>query len=374
VYSNAQIQISNYLNQLENYSDNWLTVYWIDCSGVIGCVSENALSNLLTAIPESGTVNAFSEAGGDISIYNLSNVVELPHTYAVTGKSPETAKEAYINSRNYINTFDSLVTLPDFIRFLNREPGVDCGTVLDCQKALEINLAIYNNPNLTDAQKMKMYITNQDFPAGDPIYDWSSVLGLGFNPEDPNKYVFAANFKRYTAMCFAVHNGFQDSSWGQGQVARAQINNAVNFVQYKPPKQFIANVIRDYKPLQAMTVELAFGWLRVFPFYIVGEIYPKRPVSVDVGNNIISAVNEALSIYFDPSNRAVGQKPTVMEVVKVVQSADSRIAYFDAGSLRNPIINYTQCDIDYFNPISVAKYEPKTTGTAIRIAPDYLIK
>lgn len=372
-YSNAQIQISNYLNQLENYSSNWLTVYWIDCSGVLGCVSENALSNLLTAVPEQGSVNNFSEAAGQISIYNLSNVVELPHTNVVSGKSPETAKEAYYNSRNYINTFDSLVTLPDFVRFLNREPGVDCGTVLDCQKALEINLSIYNNQNLTDAQKSKMYITNRDFPAGDPIYDWSSVLGLGFNPEDPNKYIFAANFKRYTAMCFAVHNGFNDSSWGQGQVARSQINNAVNFIQYKPPKQFISNVIRDYKPLQTMTVELGFGWLRVFPFYIVGEIYPKRPVSVDVGNNIIAAVNEALALYFDPSNRSVGQKPTVMEVVKVIQSADSRIDYFDAGSLKNPVINYTGCDIDYFNPISVAKYEPRTQGTTIRIAPEYII-
>ena len=30
-YSNAQIQVSNYLNQLENYDGNWLIVYWIDC-------------------------------------------------------------------------------------------------------------------------------------------------------------------------------------------------------------------------------------------------------------------------------------------------------------------------------------------------------
>ena len=371
-YSNAQVQISNYLNQLENYADNWLTIYWIDCSGVIGCVSENALSNLLTAKPASGSVNQFSEAGGDISIYNLSNTLELPHTNVVTGKSPETAKEAYVNSRKYINTFDSLVTLPDFNRFLNREPGVDCGVVLDCQKALEINLAIYNNANLTSAQKAKLYITNQDFPAGDPIFNWASVLNLGFNPEDPNKYIFAANFKRYTAMCFAVHNGFQNSSWGQGQIATSQVNNAVVFTHYKPPKQFISSVIEDYRPLQAMTVELGFGWLRVFPFYIVGEIYPKRPVSVDVGANIISNVRKALSIYFDPANRQIGQKPTVMEVVKVIQSADSRIDYFDSGSLRNPVINYNKCDIDYFNAISIARYVPVSSGNTIRIAPDYI--
>lgn len=371
-YSNAQIQISNYLNQLENFSDSWITIYWIDCSGVIGCVSENALSNLLMAKSEYDDVNIFSESGGDIAIYNLSNTLELPHTNVVAGKSPETAKEAYKNSRNYINTFDSLVTLPDFTRFLNREPGVDCGVVLDCQKALEINLAIYNNANLTNTQKAKLYITNQDFPAGDPIFNWSSVLNLGFNPEDPNKYIFAANFKRYTAMCFAVHNGFQNSSWGQGQIATSQVNNSVVFTHYKPPKQFISHVIEDYRPLQAMTVDLSFGWLRVFPFYIVGEIYPKRPVSADVGANIISNVKKALSVYFDPANRSIGQKPTVMEVVKVIQAADSRVDYFDAGNLRNPVINYKDCDIDYFNAISIAQYVPVTSGATIRIAPDYL--
>ena len=89
---------------------------------------------------------------------NLSNTIELPHTHTITGKSPETAKEAYMNSRNYINTWDSLITLPDFNRFLNREPGVDCGLVIDCQKALEINQAIANNDNLTDSQKTKMFL------------------------------------------------------------------------------------------------------------------------------------------------------------------------------------------------------------------------
>ena len=44
-----------------------------------------------------------------LNISNLANTVELPHTYTVTGKSPETAKEAYYNSRNYINTWNSYI-------------------------------------------------------------------------------------------------------------------------------------------------------------------------------------------------------------------------------------------------------------------------
>ena len=70
-YSNAQIQISNYLNQLENYESNYLVVYWIDCSGVIGCVGEDVLTNLLLAKPGQN----ISSDNGDITISNLSDIV-----------------------------------------------------------------------------------------------------------------------------------------------------------------------------------------------------------------------------------------------------------------------------------------------------------
>lgn len=371
-YSNAQVQISNYLNQLEDYSSNYLTVYWIDCSGVIGCVGENVLSNFLPA-KQTGTENV----ADSLTISNLSNTVELPHTNVVTGASPETAKEAYFNSRNYINTWDSLVTLPDYQRFLSREPGVDCAYVIDCQKALGINLAIYNDENLTDSQKSKKYITKYDFPEGDTIFDWTNILQLGFDPTDPQKYVFAANFKTYTAMCYAIHNDFKNSSWGQGQTSNAQINKKPLFIQYKPPAQFINNIIRDYRPLQAMSVEIQFGYLRIFKFYVTGQIYTKKPVTKDVGNNLIAKVKEALALYFAPANREIGVLPTYQEIVETCVGADSRIRWFDMGSpgTTNYGIIWTECDIDCFNAISFAKFEdPGESSLNIRIHPECLVK
>ena len=368
-YSNAQLQISNYLNQLENYDKNWLTIYWIDCSGVIGCVGQNVLQDLLLAKPD----QSIDSNSGDLLVSNLPNTVELPHTHVVVGKSPETAKEAYFNSRNFINTWDSLITLPDFNRFLNREPGVDCGIVIDCQKALEYNLAVYNDENLTDSQKSKMYITKYDFPEGDPIFDWSKVLNLGFDPSDPNKFVFSTNFKRYTAMCFAIHNDLQPSTYGRGQSDKAQIKKQINFMRYKPPTQFITNVERDYKPLQAMTVDLEFGWARVFPFYCVGTITPTKPVSKDVAETIISKAKEALALYFSPANREFGVKPTLMEVIDVIENSDSRIRHFDPGSAKTAGIVWADCDIDYFNLISFAKYDDsKASAMNIRINPTYI--
>ena len=420
-YSNAQIQISNYLNQLDNYTNNYLTIYWFDCMGVIGCVGEDVLSNYLQANPS----NEPDESSGVYAIHNLSNTVEWPHTNTVTGKSPETAREAYINSRNYINTFDSLVTLPDYTRFLNREPGVDCGIVLDCQKALDINLATYKNENLSELQKAKMYINNFDFPQGDDNVDWYKVLDLqrsktkvlhvvtenetiediatkydvtvsailAFNniqtvtsikPGDrlriPGDYdydaarVFISNFKTYTAMCFAIYNDFQNGSLGMGKVDPVRINNRKVFYYYRPPEQFCYDIIRDYRPLQSMSVQIEFGNLRVFDYYVVGQLYLKKQVKRDVAKNIIGKVKEALAIYFAPANRHIGDKPTVMEVVKVIQGADSRIAYFDAGSINNPVINWYNCDVSYFNYISFARYRDLgTSAENIRVSPEYIV-
>lgn len=374
-YSNAQIQVSNYLNQLEKHDDNsYLTIYWIDCSGVIGCVGEDVLTNFLSA--KSGTLS--EDTSGALSISNLSNTVELPHTHAVAGKSPETAKEAYFNSRNFINTWDSLITLPDFTRFLLREPGVDCGAVIDCQKALEINLAIYKDQNLTDSQKNKMYITKYDFPEGEPTANWTQMLNITVDKANPSgtlsNLLSNTNFKTYTAMCFAIHNDFKNSSWGQGKVSPATFKNQTKFIRYKPPVLFIDAVKRDYSPIKAMSVELEFGYIRLFQFYVVGQIYTLRPVSIDVGNNIIAKVKESLKLYFAPSNRQLGQKPTVMEVVNCVRTADSRIDYFDAGSLKNPVINWYKCDEEYFNAISFARLvDPVSTSNNLRIAPECLV-
>ena len=373
-YSNAQIQISSYLNQLENYEGNWLTVYWIDCSGTIGCVGTNVLTNFLPA-KTGPTINTPTSASGSIGISNLSNTVELPHTYTVTGKSPETAKEAYYNSRNYINTWNSLVTLPHYTRFLKREAGVDTGLVLDCQKTLEINYAIYNDKNLTDAQKQKMYITNNDFPAGKPIFDWGSVLDLDFDPNDPTKYVFSTNFQTYTAMCFAIHNDFQESEYGEGQASKVQIKKATKFTRYKPPVNFIENVIADYRPLQSMAVEIQFGYLRIFDFYVVGTVTPTKPVTRELADLLIEIIKEALRLHFAPANFDIGQKPNIGEIIDVIEECDPRIRHFDPGAPRSNGIEYYKCDPEYINPISFCRIcFPEGAELAIRINEEYILE
>ena len=398
-YGNAQIQVSTVLSQLENYDENIFVVYWFDCSGVLGSVAQNVLQDFQPAISSANADNPES-----LKIINLANTIEQPHTYTITGKSPETAKEAYFNSRKYINTWDSLITLPDFNRFINREAGVDSGLVIDCQKALEINLAIYKNGLLTDDQKRKQYITHADFPAhASNNYNWRNILlDAGISEDDlkNNSLPFACNFSTMTAMCYVIHNNFDDATdytpsefiavnpdRYRNQISNAIAMSTMNYTRYKPPISFLDGVTADYRGLQAMSVDMQFGYVRVFPWYVIGEIYPKTPVSAATAAVIVGKVKEALALQFSAENRRFGQKPTVMEVVEVIENADENIRYFDAGSLKNPVINWGEkrdvgngqtllvgYDIDYFNPISFARYKDVGAGEGnIRIAPDYVI-
>ena len=393
-YGNAQIEVSNYLNELENYEDNVFIVYWMDCSGLIGSVSADVLGNLQLAIPTDGIIN--SVTAEQISIVNLANTVEVPHTYTVTGRSPETAKQAYLNSRNYINTWDSLITIPDFNRFILREAGVDTGMVVDCQKALEINLSIYYDDSLTDSQKKKMYITAKDFPTdSNTKLNWRNILNDMDIAVGKKKIPFEVNFKTYCAMCYLIHNDFKDDTYMPSELIDIKPENYVaqtsgsmiNYIQYKPSIAFTNGVMADFRGLQAMSVDLQFGYARIFPWFVIGEIYPKNPVSQTVADVIVANVKEALALYFAPANRSFGQKPTVMEVVEVIQNADPHIRYFDAGSLKNPVINWGEkrtingnnvivdFDIEYFNPISFARYQDVGDDDKnIRVANDWIIK
>ena len=48
--------------------------------------------------------------------------------------------------------------------------------------------------------------------------------------------------------------------------------------------------------------------------------------------------------------------------------------YFDAGSLSNPVIVWNNCDVNYFNIISFAKYtDLGSAATNLRVAPECLI-
>ena len=134
-------------------------------------------------------------------------------------------------------------------------------------------------------------------------------------------------------------------------------------------------MVQDYKPLQAMSVEIQFGYLRIFNFYVVGTITPTKPVSPEVAQTLIDVAKEALRMRFAPANFDIGQKPTIMDLVDTIEKCDSRIRHFDPGAQKSYGIEWYSCDVTYFNPISFARYlDPESAKTNIRVNPSYIVE
>jgi hypothetical protein len=375
IYDNAQVEVSPYLGAMDNLRHNRLIVHWIDTTGALGSVGENMLGNLtLARINDTDDTNIESminrrdhtlsgqTAAEYVGTLNLPNTIEIPHTWTFTGKSPETANEARENSRLYINTWYSLSTVHDFLRFFLSVPGINTGVILDAQKALEINKAVYEHPLIPDDKKDGQYITNRDFTRSNYVIDWESALG--YDPEDPNNLLFNANFKTHTAMCFGIWNDFDLTQVTTDTDLHSDIQTTGGqFHRYKPSNKVQEFIRADYDALQVMGTTINFGYVRVFNWFCVGTIYTHRPVSKQNAELLINKIKQAISIAYAPGNARMSEKPKLLDLTETILEADENIRFYDPGTVGHPAIEYDEgMNIDFFNFISFARYIGEPTN------------
>ena len=63
-----------------------------------------------------------------------------------------------------------------------------------------------------------------------------------------------------------------------------------------------------------------------------------------------------------------------MEVVDVVENCDDNIRYFDYGSSQSEGLRWDECDPQFFNFISFARYSDYTKSSTIRVHPTCIVE
>lgn len=129
-YNNLVLVFNKFINDVIQYN-RLIRVFYLETYGAAGEVSENVIS--LSTVDSAVTAV--------LNVTHPANTLDMPDGSALTGKTPLTASQAAAEAKLYVNTNDSIITLKNFIAWINRQPGIDCGTAIDCQKALEINWA-----------------------------------------------------------------------------------------------------------------------------------------------------------------------------------------------------------------------------------------
>ena len=163
-FDNPYIQLvsywENYFNKDNNSSD--LELYYLSSNGADGSVGTNAFSYFVNTPLISST--GIIEEDLDYTITNTSNQYGTLVAGNSPGYNPQTVQDAKADYANYITTYNTLVTLFDFERFVTRQSGFHVARSIDGQKAMDLNEIIFDSYSDGD---------NTDYEA----------LLLGYNPE-----------------------------------------------------------------------------------------------------------------------------------------------------------------------------------------------
>ena len=410
-YNNLIIVFNRFINDVIQYN-RLIRVFYIETYGVAGEVAENVIS--LSTVDSAITAV--------LSVTHPANTLDMADGSALTGKTPLTAHEAAEEAKNYVNTNDSIITLKNFSAWIRRQPGVDCGTAVDCQKALEVNWAYKFDEDMDETLKPKKYLAPG--PDIDKGYDFPGWLVS--DPYDPltgtmytvggKEYDFPHKFKTNKLLFYCVFNNFLEN-WSTGYVdaegkqcmiggvgewdgdtaewSTEMVDTLRPYRRYRPSETIRAMITQKYLETYNLPVDVGFGWLRVFEWSVNGIIWTNEPVTQSEADNIVQVVLKALRIRFHAANMEIGVLPRQMDIVDCVQTADSRIRYFDAGLLNKPMINWgpvrdssgkvsdssVTYDPAYFNAISFARFIDGDTAhyakypvSQISVAKECLIK
>lgn len=385
-YNNLVIVFNKFINDVIQYN-RLIRVFYVETYGVAGEVSENVISL--------STVD--SAVAQVLKVTHPANTLDMPDRSALTGKTPLTAPEAAEEAKNYVNTNDSIITLKNFTAWIRRQPGIDEGIAVDCQKALEVNWAYKFDEDMAEELKPKKYImpgpdVNQgyDFPGWVASDSYDPLKGTMYTIGG-KQYDFPHKFKINKLLFFCIFNNFLEN-WSTGLIneegKQCMIGGAAEwegdtsewstemvstehpYRRYRPSETIRAMITEQYLRTYNLTCDIDFGWVRVFEWSVNGIIWTNEPVTQSEADNIVQVVLKALRIRFHAANMEMGVLPRMMDIVDCVQQCDSRIRYFDAGLLNKPMINWgpvrdaegkitdsnVTYDIAYFNAISFARF------------------
>lgn len=126
------------------------TLYYLATYGASGSVSSNIL-NRINNISTNNPSLSVTVASNSLVIRHTSNVYVNSEVENFPGRNPETAAEAYHETRKIVGTYNTLVTVVDFEKFYKRMGyngyGFSNALVVDGQRAKDLNASVENSKN-----------------------------------------------------------------------------------------------------------------------------------------------------------------------------------------------------------------------------------
>ena len=377
------IELSSYWKEKLSEDAVTFTFYYFKTSGRYGNITSNYLSKLAAI------------GSNEIAVTNIENtdyvIDQSGEELCSPGYNPQTAADAYVDSLNYIMTYNTIVTIYDFARFIKRQGGVSNGFACDGQYANDLNKTIRDTCNAysreqvldilgskADTTLSKEQLTNILYNIRKVTFDYRDACFTVEQASDPPS---AKDFIIYGLNLFPIWENYETLDVSTGKQLAYYINK-LGEEQYSPyflygiyseDDLYLSDVTnnvqamldKSFRDVKIVSVKPFYAPCRVFPWRCCGTLHLTQTVTETEADNIVKNVVTYLAKKYRPENMEFGKKITYMELIDSVLQADSRIRYFDAGIGNRKLITYPNpsgsenfYNVEaYFNPISIMKYE-----------------
>jgi hypothetical protein len=377
------IELSSYWKSKLGENTVTFTFYYFRTQGKTGNIT-NGYLNRLNGI-DMRSVYVTNQSNATSIIDSEGNLICEP------GKNPQTARDAYIDSLNYIQTYNTLVTIYDFTRFTKRQSGISNALAVDIQYSRDLNNDLLKLCS-SYSEKQLMSILGEDsvIDGTTKVKDLSKseLVPLLYNIRKvtydyrnaPVTTLEAAqsptqdNYLCYKLNIYPIYEDFDttikvsDTEYEQVANIVSEITRPSGQVVRTPYKLYyieknssgdnnIAKYLtKQYRQCRIVNVEPDYTACRVFDWRCCGTLHLTKSVSQTDANTIIKNVISALKERFKPSNVEFGKRITDMEVIETVLSSDSRIRYFDGGMGSIKLIDFANIHYDMSNYFNVKAY------------------
>lgn len=397
-YDYPYIELSSYWKEMLGENSVRFTVYYFRTLGKAGNITTDYLKSL----------NSFRSQYLDI--HNVENSIYVTGSngdiISEPGQDPETAREAYINSINYIMTYDTVVTIYDFMRFARRQEGISNAFACDGQYANDLNKELdklcnsYSKDQLIDILGTSVSgLSEEDlrkclYNIRKINYDFKTNAVTISDAETQSKD--SSIFINYRINIYPVVGDYRLQDIGEDAFAKEDNGYEATGKIY-PYQLYRINTDDDptvtnfkiqtqldkaYREVRVANVEPAYTAVRVFDWRLCGTVHLTKTVTNEeaqgIINTIISTVKEVYSVY----NVQFGKKIDYMQLIDIIVSCDDRIRYFDAGRGDKKLVvfkNYVGEDATnyfppeaYFNNESLMRYDKDDNGEYVMVDPSYI--
>lgn len=296
-------------------------VFYVVSLGKSGQINDNTIKKLNS--PVYALVDMTSSR-----VINVANYIRFTNYASGYGYDPETPDEARENSSAYINTLDTLVTLDDFTRFGMRQRGVanciatdsttDPGLIKECHYG-DINQdGVIDELDLVLLQKYMR----------DPVTYPLNNMQLKLADLDNNGII-----DELDEQCMSNFlNGNLEAAGRCGSpvtLAEPLEDLTVKLYIVRTPeqealgddnayKEEILTALRPYK-IMPLDVIVDLESIKTYYWTIKGKVYLKKPVTIDVAQDLLVAINNQLQFDFSVEKVPFNTAIRYMDVVHSIE-------------------------------------------------------